>query len=153
MAVDGVLPPGFPREKTTREWNCRANNTFCTRTKPCRSCLGRRNRRKGSRGQSDARKVLERVTGTSASWAGRLANEETWSHLPVRMEVKAGRSNGANAVFGHYFKAEKQAGAAKSVGDSRPFVAAFKPDGVNDVLYVVRGSQLAAVVDALSGNV
>lgn len=73
-------------------------------------------------------------------------------HLPVRLEVKSGRAAGANAIFGHYKKSEDQASAAKRIGDSRPFMAAFAPDGLGDVLYVVRGSQLAAVVDALSGN-
>lgn len=136
----------------TRPWECKARVASCTRTKPCISCRNRRNRRKGKRGQADARKVLERLTGAEASWAGKLANEETFDHLPVRVEVKAGRSNGANSVFGHYFKAEKQATAAKRIGDTRPFVAAFKPDGLGDVLFVVRGSQLPAVVDALSGG-
>lgn len=136
----------------TRPWQCKAHNASCTRAKPCVSCRNRRNRRKGARGQGDARRVIERLTGLEAAFAGRKANEETWSHLPIRVEVKAGRSNGANSVFGHYFKAEKQAAAAKSVGDARPFVAAFKPDGLGDVIFVMRGSQLPAIVDALSGN-
>lgn len=73
-------------------------------------------------------------------------------HLPVRLEVKSGRAAGANSIFGHYKKSEDQATAAKRIGDARPFMAAFAPDGLGDVLYVIRGSQLAAVVDALSGN-
>lgn len=141
-----------PRFKTERPWNCAKGVETCTRTAPCISCRNKRNRRKGKRGQANARKTLEQVTGLQASWFGKLANEETFDHLPVRVEVKAGRTNGANSVFGHYFKCENQAKAAKREGDARPFVAAFKPDGVADVMFVMRGSQLAAVIDALSGN-
>lgn len=140
-----------PIEKQTRPWVCKKNIESCTRTKPCKSCLGRRNRRKGNEAQNQAIKVLEKISGAQPRFRGQRANEETADHLPVRIEVKSGAKTGANAVFGHYFKAERQSDAAKAVGNPKPFVAAFRPDGVNDCLYVVRGSQLEAVLNALGG--
>lgn len=67
MAVDGVLPPGeWPKPKETRPWVCRVEHTedACTRLKPCYACRGARNRRSGMRKQREARKAIERATGT-----------------------------------------------------------------------------------------
>lgn len=142
------VPEGFPVVKgESRPWVCRLGIADCTRIAPCRSCRGRRNRRKGATSQRGALKVLEAVTGAKLRWRGKGANEETWDHLPVRCECKSGV--GVKGAWGLYLRAEGQSGLAKAVGDPRPFVLAVAPDGVSDGLFLVRWSQLAAVVDAL----
>lgn len=146
-----ITEPGFPKlEKQTRPWKCKRGlpEHVCSRTKPCVACRNRRNRNKGKRGQHANRRVIEDVTGVQASWRGKLANEETADHLPVRYENKAGRAGGANTVATHYLKAEAQAEAAKRIGDNRPFIATFSPDGMSDGLFVIRASQFAAVIEA-----
>src|SRR5438445_12945683 len=111
MAVRGEMPPGeWPREKTVRPWVCGRGYTSCTRVRPCPSCLGKRNRRKGQRGQGKNRRILEDISGTQASWAGKLANEETADWLPVRYESKSGSK--ATQICTHYLAAERQPAAA-----------------------------------------
>ena len=140
----------FPRlDKTTRPWNCPKGDPDCSRTKPCASCRGARNRRKGKRGQGANRKILEDVFDVEVSWRGKLANEETADHLPVRYENKAGKLAGPVATA--YLKAESQSEAARAVGDLRPFVATFSPDGWADGLVVIRLSRLGAVLEAFAG--
>lgn len=148
LAVDGVLPEGFPREKTPRYKPCPTTGISSQLCK-CSVCIGRRNRRKGKRGQHANRRVLEAVSGTQASWAGKLANEETADWLPVRYENKAGKAGGANAIWAAYEKCELQSDVSRAIGDSRPFMATFSPDGVGDGLVVIRSSKLAEVVSAL----
>lgn len=146
------VPEGFPKlDKQTRPWTCKKGDEACTRTKPCASCRGRRNRRKGAGGQAVGRKVLERISGTTAAFHGRKAHEETWSHLPVRVEAKAGAKGGANAVWNHYVKTRDQSDEAKAQGDARPFVAYFKPDGVSHGVFVIEDTQLEAVINDLGG--
>jgi hypothetical protein len=143
------VPDGFPRLKgETRPWKCRRDEPSCTRTSPCASCRGARNRRKGKRAQAESRRALDATFGVQASWAGKLANEETWDHHPVRSEGKAGKAGGANAVGRHYLAAEAQSEAARPVGDARPFIAMFSPDGMGDALFVIRRSRFSAVLEA-----
>jgi hypothetical protein len=147
-----ALPEGFPRSKADtagRVWKCRKDDEACTRTKPCPSCRGARNRRKGKRGQGFNRRALEDLCDVKASWAGKLANEETADHLPVRYENKAGKAGGANTIARHYLAAEAQSEAARAIGDTRPFIASFSPDGMSDGLIVVRTSVLPAFVQAV----
>ncbi len=147
MAVNGELAPGFPREKNTRAWVCKKDIETCTRTKPCPSCRGARNRRSGLKKQRMARKVLERVTGVNATrfmQAG--GNEENW-RLPVRVEVKSGVQCGP--VWTKFAATEAQSNAAKSEGDTRPFVAVFMGTRTSDGLFVCRLTQLDRVVEAL----
>jgi len=135
-----------------KPWVCRRDEPDCTRTKPCVSCRNRRNRRKGKLAQSKGRQVLEKITGVSAArWSGKLANEESWDGLPIRVECKAGAFGGANAVWNHYLRAENQSLAAKAIGDLRPFMALMKPDKTSEQLVVVRLSKLAEVIEALNG--
>jgi hypothetical protein len=146
---DEPLPLGFPRLKGTegKVWTCRRDEPGCTRTKPCRACLGARNQRKGKVKQRAGRKVLEAVSETPASrFVGALGNEETW-RLPVRVECKAGAQ--VKTMFTKYLAAEAQAEASRASGDARPFVMVAMPPGTTDGLVVVRLSELARVIEAL----
>ena len=82
----------------------------------CRSCIGRRNRRKGQQKQREARKAL----GITPQFHGQGGNEETWTESPLlpgmRFEVKSGRQipawvmnaigqvEASRAYVGSYFK-------------------------------------------------
>lgn len=114
------------------------------RTCKCRSCLGRRNRNKGKTGQRAAREALML---RRERWTGREANEETWT-AAVRVEVKAG-GNMANPVGLRYDQMRSQSDEATAIGDNRPFVGIVKPDGWSDVVVLVKGKDLPAVVAAL----
>lgn len=140
---------GFPRlDKQTRPWACRREDESCTRTKPCNACRGARNRRSGMRKQREARKALEALTGAEAArFAGQLGNEESWSGLPLRVEVKSGAI--AGPVWTKYAAAEAQALQSKAIGDTRPFVFIAMGTRTSDGLMVCRLSELARVVEAL----
>lgn len=97
---------------------------------------GRLNKQKGHRKQSLARKALEDLFETEALFHGRKANEEAWTHLPVRVEVKAGKQVGP--IETRFLAAEKQAATAKATGDPRPFVYVAMPDGMTDGLFICR---------------
>ncbi len=101
---------------------------------------GRLNKQKGHRKQSLARKALEDLFGSEALFHGRKANEEAWTHLPVRVEVKAGAQ--VKPIETRFLAAEKQATTAKATGDPRPFVFIAMPDGMTDGLFVCRLSTL-----------
>ena len=105
-------------------------------------CRGRRNRAKGRRGQKKARDML----GLQPErWAGRHANEETWT-AAVRVEVKAGAQ--VKPVATRYVAARNQSDAARPIGDLRPFVFVAAPDGTQP-LVVIRQDELRDVVYAL----
>lgn len=114
--------PGFPRlDKQTRPWQCRKGDESCLRTAPCNACRGARNRRSGMRKQREARKALEALTGAEAArFSGQLGNEESWTGLGIRVEVKSGAV--AGPVWTKYAAAEAQSAASKAIGDVRPFV-------------------------------
>jgi hypothetical protein len=101
---------------------------------------GRLNKQKGHRKQSLARKALEDLFEAEALFHGRKANEEAWTHLPVRVEVKAGAQVGP--IETRFLAAEKQSTAAKATGDPRPFVYIAMPDGMTDGLFICRLSTL-----------
>jgi len=101
---------------------------------------GRLNKQKGHRKQSLARKALEDLFGAEALFHGRKANEEAWTHLPVRVEVKAGAQ--VKPIETRFLAGEKQADTAKATGDPRPFVFIAMPDGMTDGLFICRLSTL-----------
>jgi len=101
---------------------------------------GRLNKQKGHRKQSLARRALEDLFEAEALFHGRKANEEAWTHLPIRVEVKAGAQVGPIAT--RFLAGEKQSTAAKSTGDPRPFVYVAMPDGMTDGLFICRLSTL-----------
>jgi len=95
--------------------------------------------------------VLEALSGTQAVWRGRLANEETADHLPVRYESKAGAQVGPIAT--RYLAAEKQSEQARATGDVRPFVFLAMPDEWGtDGLIVFRLSRAVDVIASLGGG-
>lgn len=101
---------------------------------------GRLNKQKGHRKQSIARKALEELFGAEALFHGRKANEEAWTHLPIRVEVKAGAQ--VKPIETRFLAAEKQATTAKATGDPRPFCYIAMPDGTTDGLFLCRLSVL-----------
>lgn len=140
---------GFPKlEKQTKPWTCRRDDTTCTRTKPCNACRGARNRRSGMRKQREARKALQQLTGAEAArFVGQLGNEESWTGLPLRVEVKSGAQVGP--VWTKYAAAEEQSETNHAIGDARPFVLVAMGTRTTDGLVVFRLSQFARVVEAV----
>lgn len=123
--------PAFPKD--ARPWHCRAENEGCSRTSPCNSCRGRRNRRSGLAKQRAARKALG---VPRARVAAAESNEESWRGI-FRWEIKSGQL--ARSAATRYLEAEKQAEANKAVGDTRPFAAGLMPHGWgSEGLVVVR---------------
>lgn len=118
------VEPITKEAQTGRVWNCKANSDGCTYKEPCRSCLGRRNRRKGLRAQQKARKALNIPT---SKWAAKNTNEETWDDPYWRNEVKSGGQ--INPVANAFMKAEKQSEASRAIGDNRPFRLITNPTG------------------------
>lgn len=118
--------PVSKAEQVQRVWTCKAENEDCTRTVPCRSCLGRRNRRSGLKKQRAARKLLG---VPSAAFHGQNGNEENWRHY-FRVEVKAGAQCGPAAT--RFLTAERQADANRAMGDARPFLHVLMPNQWGD---------------------
>lgn len=110
---------------------------------PCPGCRGRRNKRTGQRGQAKAAKSLAIPTGGSL----RPGHEEHFQGL-VRAEIKAGKQ--ANPVLTRYRLSEAQSEAQRPIGDNRPFVAVFEPEGVAYGLVVIRTDRLTETVAALA---
>lgn len=149
MSTEPVVPDDLPLSKArqlARPWVCKAGTEGCERTKPCRSCLGRRNRRKGKVAERQARKALGL---TAATLAHAAVGEEALSG-PVRVEIKAGAQ--AKPVWTRYALSEAQSEAGKAAGDTRPFLAVFKAEGTSDGLYVGRLSKVRDVAAALCPN-
>lgn len=101
---------------------------------------GKRNRAKGDSKARRARKVLS-LSGPATR------HEELWRG-GVLTEIKAGRAGGANQVWTQYRNSRAQAEASRAIGDHRPFVAAFCPDGTSHTLIVIRDDDLLNVIAA-----
>lgn len=100
------------------------------------------------RKQREARKALEALTGAQAArFSGQLGNEEAWTGLGLRVEVKSGAV--AGPVWTKYAAAEAQSNASKAIGDVRPFVFIAMGTRTTDGLMVCRLSELGRVVEAL----
>lgn len=100
---------------------------------------GKRNRSKGDRRERGIAKVL------MASGANTRHEEHRGG--PLRYESKAGAK--AKPIRTAYLNSRAQSDAAKAMGDNRPFVAAFAPDGDGHSYLVVRDDDLVAVAFAL----
>jgi hypothetical protein len=140
----------LPFDKATQVERSPGGNRRCPNTGElkrnckCRSCLARRNQRKGKAGQRAARKALGLK---DERWIGRHANEESWT-AAVRVEVKHG-GRMANPVGLRYDQMKAQSDQSAAFGDIRPFCAVVKPDGWSDVVVMVKGSDLPNFVHAL----
>lgn len=148
MAIDGAMRPGFPREKTTREWKCKARppRDDCERTQPCLSCRNRRNRSEGLAKQRKARRQVEQLTGREATkFRGQGAQEENWRGLPFRIEVKSGGV--AKPVRTFHDKCAAQSEESKAIGDTRPFVAIAMPAG-GRMLWVIDNELMQPFIEA-----
>jgi hypothetical protein len=137
-----------PIPKSTRLWVCIGDDPDCSKAKPCRRCLGKRSRRRGMDKQRTARKALEALSATDAAkFMGQLGNEESWTGLPLRVEVKSGAQCGP--IWTKYAAAEAQSEAARPIGDPKPFVMVAMGTRTSDGLVLVRLSQLGRLVEAL----
>lgn len=117
---------------------------------PCRKCIGRRNRKKGTRKQRAAQRALGLVGPGSTLGAN---HEEHWRGN-VRVEVKAGVQT--HPAVTAYRKMRAQSEASRPIGDNRPFMGVAMPDGEPDGVVLIRLSELEAValaiVDGLGSN-
>lgn len=138
----GVCGCGCGRQGVLRAKPWRDDTRCVRRGCDCPRCRGRRSKEKGSRRQTAARKAL-RVPNTSSMAPG---HEEHFAGA-VRVEVKAGKQVGP--VLTRFLRAEVQSEASRPIGDHRPFVAVFMPEGTRDGLVVFRTSALPEVVAAL----
>ncbi len=144
-----AVPDGFPKlDKATRPWVCRMGIAACTRTKPCHSCRGRRNRDRGRVKQRVGVKLIEQQFDISfGDFRGQRAHEENMRGS-IRLEAKSGAQCGPAAT--RFKKSEEQSEAARPVGDLRPFAEILMPEGWgNDGIFSCRLSQLGRVVEAL----
>ncbi len=99
---------------------------------------GRRNRAKGDRRERGVAKKL---------LATRTTRHEELRGGPIRYESKAGGK--AKTVQTAYRNSRAQSDAARAVGDNRPFIAAFAPDGDGHEYLVIRDDDLYAVACAV----
>ncbi len=110
-----AVPEGFPRLKGKPD----------PHPKTVAQKRGAANRRAGKLQQREARKTVEKLTGTPAArFTGQLGNEESWHHLPWRVEVKSGKQ--VQAAVTSYLRAKAQSDANHALGDPRPFVHIIK---------------------------
>lgn len=109
-------------------------------TSRCPQCRGARNRSKGDSKARRGRKILG-LAGANTR------HEEHWGGSSLT-EFKAGAK--ANVVQTQYDNSRAQSDASRAIGDNRPFVAGFCPDGTKHVLFVVRDDDLEAFVFGLA---
>ena len=113
----------------------------CVRGCSCPSCRGKRNRTKGDRKASTARKALGAMGANSR-------HEEHWGG-GLRIESKAGAQVGP--IYTRYLAAKTQSEASRAIGDNRPFVMAAMPDRGPGLLVMEIG-ELEQIVAALLEN-
>lgn len=105
----------------------------------CIRCRNRNNRSRGLKKQSRAARTLGLVTGKFAP-----SDEEAMAgHLLFEHKATARQ---AGPVATAYELSRAQAMAAKSVGDTRPFVAGFTPPGSSHMYVTIRDDDLEAFV-------
>ncbi len=106
-----LLQPGpHPKPSQRVVWVCPKEVETCSRTAPCPSCQGRRNRRSGLKKQRVARKQL----GVPDSrFHGQLGNEENWRDPNFRDEIKSGQQ--VKALTSRFLEAEAQSAANRAV--------------------------------------
>lgn len=121
------VPEGFPNldKSTPGGWRCKHGNDPCTRAKPCRPCLGARNRRKGLRRQREARKAL----GVAPSHKFGDANEENWGDALWANEVKAGKQIGPAVNAWSRIEQQVLSNEADHGSQRKPVRAVLMPDG------------------------
>lgn len=121
-----------PRKDGTRHvYDCR-----------CPSCTGKRNRDKGDRRATKARKALG-ISGVNSR------HEEVWGGN-LRVESKAGAQ--CKPAVTAFERCEAQSEAARPVGDTRPFAAILSRDGSGDAVFACRLSQVHEVAAAVLEN-
>lgn len=116
---------GQPDAPGSSNWRCPKNDGACTRAKPCRPCLGARNRRKGLRKQREARKAL----GVAPSNKFGDANEERWGDHLFANEVKAGKQIGPAVTAWTRIEKQVRSNEPDVGGMHKPVRAVLMPDG------------------------
>lgn len=125
-----------PLPKVAGLWHCPKDNEGCTRKVPCRSCLGRRNRRGGLAKQREAKRLAGVPNSRFRATDG---NEEGWRDPRLRWEVKSGQQ--VSAMWTRFLQAEVQSDGNKAIGDPRPFALIAMPKGVGrEGLVVMRAT-------------
>ena len=104
---------------------------------------GRLNRQKGKRKQAAVRRELEIIFDSPCIWEQNKRDEETWTHLPLGIECKAGLE--AKPIHTRYTNARRQHFAAIP-DDHRPFVYVACPDNSADNYLVIRLQDLEALI-------
>ena len=115
-----------------------------TMTETPASRQGRLNRQKGKRKQAAVRRELEVIFESPCIWEQMKRDEETWLHLPIGVEVKAGGQ--AAPIHTRYKNAREQHYAAIP-NDERPFVYVACPDNLADSYVVIRLSDLGRIIN------
>jgi hypothetical protein len=110
----------------------------------CARCRGRVNKRKGQRKQAKA------VTALGIPRSSIHPGHEEFLPGALRVEVKAGAQ--IKPAVTAYLKCEVQSEAARPVGDHRPFVAVFCPDGSSRMFAMFDLGALDDVVAAVVEN-
>ena len=105
---------------------------------------GRLNRQKGKRKQAAVRRELEIIFDSPCIWEQMKRDEETWLHLPVGVEVKAGAQ--AAPIHTRYTNARAQHFAAIP-NEHRPFIYVACPDNLADSYIVIKLSDLGRIID------
>jgi hypothetical protein len=132
-----------PIPKNTRPWNCKKDDPDCTRTKPCRSCMGTRSRRSGLRKQRQGRKL---VGVPDTKFAPKMGNEEGWEDPVARWEVKSGAQ--IEPVAKKFLAIEQQSDQSRALGDSRPVIGLLMPPGWgNEGLVLMRASAFSQIAE------
>ena len=108
---------------------------------PCRRCMGKASKRRGSRGQAKASNALGMPRSSIRPGHEELAGGT------VRWEHKEGATV-AGPVLTKFLASEAQSEASRSTGDHRPFVATFGHKGRQ--VAVVDVNDLPEVVAALA---
>lgn len=91
------------------------------------SAIGRRSRSKGQTKQRMIRRFLERIFNSPPPpGMAKLGHEENWTHLPVNVQVKAGKQTHPAA---NVYVNTRTVNQIQLAGDARPYMVVLVPDG------------------------
>ena len=108
--------------------------------------IGRRSRSKGKDRQRQLRKFLETMFAIESPQGvdvQKMGNEEDWTHLPVRVELKAGDQ--VRVAMSRYHEARTQ--WEGGLADPRPFMYVLRPDGERMNYFMMSGEDLISICD------
>lgn len=112
--------------------------------------IGRVSRGKGKRKQRLVRKFLEALSGVPSPVGvdiNRMGDEEAWTHIPIRVECKAGAQ--ISPMMTRFSAAEMQHYEQE---DNRPFMMAICPDGTSHTYFMMVDTDLARICEIYHGR-